>query len=254
MDVRLRTVAARTFRRRVAATPRPRRGYSAEPRRRRGRDVDTPRSPRRRRGSQLPRRGYSARGDAAAATWIFRGARGSELDRPRRSDARGRKRRWDVRVRLSTPPRLRDRIVRGGRTREGGSVAGTALDSAAAATWTFRGDGVAAAPRDPIVRGGRTREGGSVAGTALDSAAAATWTFRGGDAAAATCRSRPAHRLRYRSRPPPNKSSTRRAKSRGRIRSSEASCAARGARPTTTGSYVAEASSRRTSGGASART
>ena len=42
------------------------------------------------------------------ATWTFRGdrRRGSEPDRPRRSDARGRKRRWDVLARLSTPPRL----------------------------------------------------------------------------------------------------------------------------------------------------
>ena len=56
----------------------------------------------------------SARIDsAAAATWMVRGSesrrrRGREPDRPRRSDARGRKRHWDVLVPvLETPPRPR---------------------------------------------------------------------------------------------------------------------------------------------------
>ena len=52
------------------------------------------------------------RGDTAAATWTFRGEesrrrRGSEPDRPWRSDERGRQRHWDIWARLSTPLRPR---------------------------------------------------------------------------------------------------------------------------------------------------
>ena len=69
-------------------------------------------SPWRRRRPKLDssREAPEDRGGAAAATRIVRGdnsARCSEPDRPRRSDARGRKRHWDAWARLSTPPRLR---------------------------------------------------------------------------------------------------------------------------------------------------
>ena len=143
------------------------------------------------------RRMPSGRGDAAATTGVFHGEgsrrhRGSEPNRPRRSDARGQTRRWDARARPSTPPRFRaGSSAAVGRARAEASLGrvSPALDSAAvptrifrgdggvaATTWIFRGDGGVAATR--IFRG----DGGVAATTWIfrgDGGVAATWIFRG---------------------------------------------------------------------------
>ena len=103
----------------VARVRSPRGASLDESRRRRGRDVDIP----------------LRRGDAAAATWTFRGDRGCDVDVPWR---RGRGRDVDVPWRP--------------RPRRGRSV------ETAAATRTFRGDEAAAATR---TFGGRTRASGT---------------------------------------------------------------------------------------------
>ena len=92
------------------------------------------------------RRMPSGRGDAAATTGVFHGEgsrrhRGSEPNRPRRSDARGQTRRWDARARPSTPPRFRaGSSAAVGRARAEASLGrvSPALDAAAAAAWICR--------------------------------------------------------------------------------------------------------------------